>query len=390
MTKLSFSFKLVGLVKDAVFHMGKAMLEDIKLKYGGYHTVHVQSVEMLEFDWRIYLEQIILCEKGEMWMFSQNALFFNGEQVIGGIEQFQKYIAETFQYTNYRPLILYEAMAEEAYQNYFAQNLKDVVFLDISINGDPTERLLIELFSDSCPKTCLNFKCLCTGEKGRDLENGYKLHYQGTILHRVLKNGWVQGGDIDLGKGNKGYSIYGAKFEDENFAVPHDRRGIVGMANSGRHSNRSQFYVTFQAHPWMNKKYVAFGKVIEGFDLLKKLESQETFNERPKKDCVVKSSGVFYDAEAAAKQEKRKEEEREQLRKELLEKRNIQEAVEEKVNNEEEGVETEKESEENESAVEAPEIDAAALSEEIGEVHAKQAAAEEETLEQMSNMVVAV
>ena len=138
-----------------------------------------------------------------------------------------------------------------------------------------------------------NWISLLTGEKGRDEDSGIKLHYQGSIFHRVVKNGWIQGGDIDVGKGNGGLSIYGPKFEDESFAVKFDRRGIIAMANHGRHTNRSQFFITLQACPWMEKKYVAFGRVLEGFDILNALEQQESFNERPKKDCVIQVSLHF-------------------------------------------------------------------------------------------------
>merc|ERR1712049_7262 len=114
--------------------------------------------------------------------------------------------------------------------------------MDITINNEPVGGLVIELFSDVVPKTCENFRQLCTGEKGVSEETGYKLHYENSLFHRIVKNGWIQGGDIYHGRGTGGESVHGPVFEDENYVVKHSERGILGMANKGRHSNGSQFY----------------------------------------------------------------------------------------------------------------------------------------------------
>ncbi|CAG03607.1 unnamed protein product, partial [Tetraodon nigroviridis] len=118
---------------------------------------------------------------------------------------------------------------------------------------------MFELFSDYCPKTSKNFEALCTGEQGLT-KSGIPLCYKDSLFHRVVPNGWVQGGDISpQRKGNGGESIYGPTFEDECFGVPHIKRGILGMANKGPHSNGSQFYITLEPTPWMDRTYVAFG-----------------------------------------------------------------------------------------------------------------------------------
>ena len=121
---------------------------------------------------------------------------------------------------------------------------------------------LKQLFNKIVPKTCENFRLLCTGEKGRSAKTSHNLHYKNQIFHRVVPNGWIQGGDIWMGKGNGGESAFGDLFEDESYAILHDKRGIVGMANNGRHTNGSQFYITLQPTAWMDKKYVAFGFVL--------------------------------------------------------------------------------------------------------------------------------
>nr|XP_019590527.1 PREDICTED: peptidyl-prolyl cis-trans isomerase-like 6 isoform X8 [Rhinolophus sinicus] len=152
-------------------------------------------------------------------------------------------------------------LQEFAWDQYLQQKKRhDFVFLDISIDFNPIGRLIFELYCDACPKTCKNFQVLCTGKAGFS-QSGIRLHYAGSIFHRVVQNGWVQAGDIVAGRGNGGESIYGPTFEDENFAVPHNKRGVLGMVNKGRHTNGSQFYITLQATPYLDKKYVAFGYV---------------------------------------------------------------------------------------------------------------------------------
>ncbi|XP_059897540.1 probable inactive peptidyl-prolyl cis-trans isomerase-like 6 isoform X2 [Gadus macrocephalus] len=165
--------------------------------------------------------------------------------------------------------------------------------MDIDIRSEGIGRLVFELFSNVCPKTCKNFRALCTGELGLS-QGGLMLGYRGSLFHRVVPNGWIQGGDISpAGKGDGGESIYGPYFEDESFAISHNKRGILGMANQGPHSNRSQFYITMQPAPWMDKSYVAFGQLVEGTDFMKKLEEVPTCNERPKQDCRVADCGVL-------------------------------------------------------------------------------------------------
>ena len=162
--------------------------------------------------------------------------------------------------------------------------------MSISMEGEPLGQLVFELFKTLCPRTCANFKALCTGEG--ECCPGDVVSYRNTVIHRIVASGWIQGGDIHGGSGASGSSIYGDTFEDECFALKHDTSGILGMVNQGPNTNSSQFYVTLKAAPWMNKQYVAFGRVVEGSRLLKKLEELETYNERPQKEVVIQQCGV--------------------------------------------------------------------------------------------------
>ncbi|KAF0988046.1 hypothetical protein HZS_3607 [Henneguya salminicola] len=125
-------------------------------------------------------------------------------------------------------------------------------FFDISINGTPAGRVIFELFSDICPKTCENFRCLCTGEKGESSICGRPLHYKGSLFHRVIKEFMIQGGDFEKGNGTGGESIYGDSFDDENFTLDHDEPMLLSMANKGPNTNGSQFFISTSLCPHLN------------------------------------------------------------------------------------------------------------------------------------------
>lgn len=161
-----------------------------------------------------------------------------------------------------------------------------LVFLDVSVDGDPAERMTIELHADVVPKTAENFRALCTGEKGIGTSTGKPLHYKGSIFHRIIKGFMAQGGDFSKRDGSGGESIYGGKFPDENFKLKHDAPGLLSMANSGPGTNGSQFFITFKAVPHLDGKHVVFGKVVNGMSLLKKLEQIGSENGKP--SCPVK------------------------------------------------------------------------------------------------------
>ncbi|KAL8113571.1 uncharacterized protein LOC141663981 isoform X1 [Apium graveolens] len=147
------------------------------------------------------------------------------------------------------------------------------VFLDVSIDGDPNERLLFELFYDLVPKTAENFRALCTGEKGISSKTGKPLHYKGTFFHRIKKGYIAQAGDLLRRDGKFGESIYLEKFPDERSKLLHDQPGLLSMNIADRDTRGSLFSITFEANHDLDRKNVVFGKLVEGHDVLKKIEN---------------------------------------------------------------------------------------------------------------------
>lgn len=165
-------------------------------------------------------------------------------------------------------------------------------FLDIEIDGENAGRIIIQLFADVCPITCENFRALCTGEKGIGKLTDKPLHYKGAPFHRVVKNFMIQGGDFVAGNGTGGESIYGGQFKDENFDIPHDKPFLLSMSNRGKDSNGSQFFITTNAAAHLNGKHTVFGEVIEGQDVVTKIESIKTDqSSRPVKDVKISNCG---------------------------------------------------------------------------------------------------
>uniref|UniRef100_A0A5B7BM10 peptidylprolyl isomerase n=1 Tax=Davidia involucrata TaxID=16924 RepID=A0A5B7BM10_DAVIN len=165
-------------------------------------------------------------------------------------------------------------------------------FLDVSIGGEIEGRIVVELYKDVVPKTVENFRALCTGEKGIGPNTGVQLHFKGSCFHRIIKGFMIQGGDITAGNGTGGESIYGLNFEDENFELKHERKGMLSMANSGPNTNGSQFFITTTRTPHLDGKHVVFGKAIKGMGVVRSIEHVNTGDsEYPILDVIIVDCG---------------------------------------------------------------------------------------------------
>lgn len=278
--------QVFGKIKDHDFHMIQMAIDTLGRTHEGALKPDVHA--LTDTDWESFLHEKKNQIRGEMWGFKTGTMAFVDGVLIGNGDDFMRWAKEKFAMVDFRPPAFYEALSNQAYKGYLENLDREVVYLDFVHDKRPMGRVIFELYKDIVPDTVTNFVKLLSAKAEKK--------YVSSTMHRIVKNGWIQGGDYINGSGANSESLEGGKFADENFAIKHEKRGIIGMANDGAHTNGSQFYITFGPAPWMDKKYVAFGCLIEGMSVLDDIESIETYNERPKRPLNIHDCGLLRDA----------------------------------------------------------------------------------------------
>lgn len=268
--------KIVGLILSEGYQKCKLFAEKLRKYYNKRFSEPVTK-GFLEMDWADYLNKLRKEVGGQTWAVRTGVVVFLDGVFIGGehelFARFRMYVFEL------PPKESIKSLAKEEYLSYMRKNNLLYTFFELSLDGDYMGSLLFELRPDLLPKTSVWFAMIC------DHHNNLGYSYKDSTIHRVCARGWFQGGA--LGQGSSAGCM-----EDESFCYKHDRRGILSMANCGKDSNGTQFFVTFKPSEWMDEYYVAFGRVVEGSDVLRRLENTKCTYEHPDHEIKVTNCGI--------------------------------------------------------------------------------------------------
>lgn len=165
-----------------------------------------------------------------------------------------------------------------------------IVFFDISIGGQNSGRILIELFKDACPGVVEGFRKLCTGEA---LLNSEPCGYKNSTFYRVINGFMIQGGDFINQNGSGCYKLCEGKMPEIITALKHDCCGLLSIENKGVNTNACQFIITCASAPWLDENHIVFGRVIHGMDIVKIIEAIQISlsSKAPVKTVIITQCG---------------------------------------------------------------------------------------------------
>ena len=273
----------------------KALISDLISKNPSFQKVEFITCFETQFD--LYRDELMKENLSFVNYTYSPIIYLQNEEkkykkIIGSLEEFQTFLVQNYNYHDMRQTSDFEEETKQNLKNFLSSNGNKYVYMDFASDDEKEEKyekVVFELFNKECPLTSDNFYETCIGFSNN---KGQKISYENTIIHRVSKNSFIQGGDIRI-DGPK--SKYGFDFNDENYNIKHDSFGILGMVKKGnrKHTNESQFYITLCPLKSFDGKFVAFGRVIKGYDTIIRIGNVDTDLQRPIVRVYVKKCGEF-------------------------------------------------------------------------------------------------
>ncbi|XP_034195412.1 putative inactive peptidyl-prolyl cis-trans isomerase-like 6 isoform X2 [Osmia lignaria lignaria] len=283
--------KIVGIINTSAFQKARICAEKL-YQHMSFKFTLPQIIEMFQIDWHEYIEKMKRQIGGKMWSLKRPVAVFINNEFIGSDMEFFHYISEDYIFSLPFGIEYYENIAIERCKQFMEKSKRIYVYFTFTINNRIAGSFVFMLYSDLLPLTCQHFLNLCNGYD--EVKHCYRdAYYINTRVHRIVKNGWIQCGDAELSEISEDRAGNVPVIPDESYCIPHDRRGVLSMANDGKHCNQFQFIVCLKPNPWMNHYYVAFGQLIDGARTLKILESISTYYEHPIKQILILQCGEY-------------------------------------------------------------------------------------------------
>ncbi|XP_057324458.1 probable inactive peptidyl-prolyl cis-trans isomerase-like 6 [Microplitis mediator] len=244
--------KIYGLMSAVVFQKSKYCV--LKLYKHLPHKFLIPEIrEMYQIEWYDYLEKIRRTIGGKTWLPDTQVIIYINNKFIGNHSDFSEFINENFTINLPIDTEFYENLITESFKKFISNPDRKFVYLNLTIDGTSLGTFIFMLYYDELPRTCEYFINLCNGDKIK--KNEEYLCYKNSTLHRIVKDRWLQFGDL----GYENNFTNETTIDAENFIIFHDRRGVLSLANDGKNHNGPQFVVSLNPNPWMDKCYVAFG-----------------------------------------------------------------------------------------------------------------------------------
>lgn len=269
------------------------LLEEIKRKKE--YNAKFEIVCEFETQYNMKFHSLMILNKDFVSYNGQSPIFYfrKTNKLIGNFADFLKFVTIEFSYTKVYDEQAYTKVSIANYSSYLKTNTSKFAFLNLNNFSDKLKStsIIIELFFEVTPKAVMNFLEICKGKLKN--KKGERLTYEGCEIFRVVNNGYIQSGDLSHLNGGK--CIYEESFEDDNYTIKHNSPGIVGMVKRRgiNHTNESQFYITLNSLQSFDSKFVAFGRVIKGYDVVRQIAEVQTYMQRPINKIEIVSCGEY-------------------------------------------------------------------------------------------------